>query len=163
MNRTIVTKKSLKAQEKAEKPVEKNSANKEKLMELIHDLPNLDKYKETEKKDVLLEVQAEAGNDWLGDQVARLSEENEKLKKDLAMYKEQYELSLMDRPIAPEPAMFISPEEENTKREVWNLFRELENNYFGKNPQKQVYRLVKVEHILARMNSMFPFLKPTNM
>jgi len=156
MNRAIVTKKTLKQQEK---PVEK-TRNQEKLLELIDELPSLNKIKEGEKKDVLLESEKESGNTWLESQVISLSEENETLKKELVMYKEQYNVLLQNRPVE-EPMMFISPDEENIKREVMNLFRELENQYFGKNPQKQVYKLVKVEHLLTRMNSMFPFLRPS--
>jgi hypothetical protein len=147
------------------KKVEKNTKNQDKLMELIQDLPTLNKIRDggvekTEKKDVLAEVKMMEGKEWLQEQVGRLSEENEKLKKELGLYKEQYNALLQDRPIE-EPMVFISPEEENIKREITSLFRELENNLFGRNPQKQSYKMVKVEHILMRMNSMFPFLRPS--
>lgn len=156
-----MAKKELTQKSNKNKPVApKDTKNQEKLMELLEDLPTLHQIKKGDKKEEPVEThEDQTSKEWLKEQVAKLSEENEKLKKDLVIYKEQYDLSLVERPTR-EPSMYISPEEENTKREVLNLFRELENNYLGRNPQRQVYKMVKVDHILKRMNSMFPFLKP---
>jgi hypothetical protein len=137
---------------------ERDLKAKEKVGELLKDI----KLTPTNEDD-LLEISMPSKNDedgvkWLTDQVAVLSEENEKLRLDAEFYQENYQKILNENQQIKSGAGIV--DDSTVKLKVLELFNELQNNYMsmGFSPSGESNFRVIFPAFLERMVVFFPFL-----
>ena len=132
---------------RTKRSTDKAKAATEKIDNLLKDTIGLTK---EEPKDAVEESVQEKGNDWLADQVTALTTENEQLKEDLKKAFIDIE-KLRNAPDAPADV-------EQIKAGVAKIFRDLEDNYLGRNQTRTRYVDAKIKILLDKFVGTFPFL-----
>ena len=133
---------------------ERDIKTKAKVAELLQDV-NL----EPKKDDELLEINTESKGDveWLGEQVSRLSEENERLRSEAALAKEDYSKILADfQKLKKGDGIVLTNtiDDSALKTQITQLFGEIQANYLamGRN------FVIVPAAFLNRLILFFPFL-----
>lgn len=111
---------------------------KKKVEELVGDIDILTKNKEDDKEPV---KEDKGSVEWLTDQVTLLSEDREKLRKELSNLKKAGEGSVG----------------ETVNEGLIKFFVELQNNMLGNNQERTAWKDVKILNILKSMNDLFPY------
>ena len=140
---------------KVEEPVETAESKIEKRVQnLLGDFDVLSPKKEAEKleqQQKQQETQPENKNDieWLSDELDRSTQENNELKKELNLYKEELKRVMGENNIDDNRSNQI------IKRQVIELFSELQTNYIklGRN------LIINPPNFINRMIKFFPFLE----
>ena len=128
----------------AKRTTTKDKAAKEKVNNLLEGiLPS-------KKEDVLEKAVETKGNDWLQDEVTKLTAENEQLKNDV----KKALGTLNEKQSGPDAPVDV----EEIKRHVRALFKDVEDNYLGKNSTRTRYLQADNKILLDKMLGHFPFL-----
>jgi hypothetical protein len=152
------TTKNSKSQSNEENEKDVDAKAKERVQNLLNDV-NLTA--NNENVDTLELNEENVQNlEWLQEQIKNLSEENEKLKKEADEAKENYKKIYSE---------FKDSQNKNNDNELIpdstikngaiDLFKEVQKNYLGQNPEKVRYTEIKLNHLLSKMIKAFPFLK----
>jgi len=156
--KTSTTKKSTE-KKVVEKPLtsaeERDIKAKQKVQELLEGVPHT-----SLKNDEIFEIESEGNEksvEWLGEQVSKLSENNEKLKSELVLTKEDYLKILTDyQKLKQGGDVILSDTASDTalKVSIIKLFSEIQANYIalGKN------FVIVPPAFLNRLIMFFPFL-----
>jgi len=121
---------------------ERDELARKKVDELVGSIDILGKNNEQEKP----EKEVDKGSiEWLSDQVSFLSDEREKLRKELAELKEV---------VKTKESSNIGVNEGLIKFCV-----ELEDNMTGRNKQRTAWKDVKIAIVLKTLNDLFPYTK----
>jgi len=142
-----------KMEEKKLTPTEERDLKaKQKVEELLQDV-SMSPMKEEE---TLIELDEPKGTEWLSEQVSALTAENEVLKGELLAAKNDY------KKVFEENQKIRSGNSNNLVNEtitqnILILFNELQNNKLGHNPERTIWTIVNVDHVLKQMLSLFPF------
>lgn len=135
---------------------------KERIEKLLDDVD----VNEESKNDDLFEIdyQKKGDNDWLQDELKRLSEENEKLRYENVEAKESYK-KIFDQYQSLKSGGNVSSDKDPKlvpdsvlKNYITNLFMEFQNNLIGRNPERRKYKQINLPHLIAKMVQAFPFL-----
>lgn len=127
---------------------------KKKVAELLEGIELTPKQKE---EIIELDTEHKQGVEWLEEQVALLSESNEKLRQELADSKEDYK-KIFEENQDLKKGVVIS--DDIVKNNVIKLFNEIQENYFkmGKNAQGQPNLVLPPVAFMNRMIMFFSFL-----
>lgn len=149
------------AVKKVEKPISpaeerdiKAKARVEELLEGVQLTP--------EKKEELLELEPvqKEGAEWLEEQVTLLTEQNESLRSELALVKQDYELIFIENQHI-KTGVGITSNEGAVKAKVIELFEEIQNNHIaaGVDPISNIGNFrIYCPGFLNRLIAFFPFL-----
>jgi hypothetical protein len=91
--------------------------------------------------------------EWLEEQLALLTSENEVLKNELATAKNDY-AKLLNKTQNNGSNEFAN---ETINQNILALFNELQNNLLGHNQERTVWTTANIPHLLNKMLLMFPF------
>lgn len=142
---------------------DKDKKAKETVDNLLKDLPlNLKKDEE------LLELDEEGmdgkSEEWLQEQVSKLAQDNETLRKEAAEAKSNYKKIFDElQNIKRGGDKLTSNSEENLipdsvlKNNIIALFDEAQKNMLGMNQQRTPYKNMSIRHLLIKMLELFPF------
>ena len=118
------------------------------------------------KKDIIEKHEVEKeGDDWLTEQLSLLSAENDKLREESALAKENYiklydsykKLKNGESQVPLITGDNLVPESE-LNNNIITLFNEVQANYLGSNQQRTAYTNMSTQHLLSKLLSFFPFL-----
>jgi len=148
-----------------EKPLtpaeERDLKAKAKVEELLQDVSLVPQSKEEDKGDeTLIELDEVKGTDWLTEQVTALNAENDLLKADLAIAKEDYRRIFEENQRIKSGAGISDDGEIKTK--VVELFNELQNNYISMGVNQMTGApnfIIRPVGFMNRMIVFFPFLQ----
>lgn len=159
-SKTTTARRGRPAKTTPEKPLnDKDAKAKETVEKLLKDVDLSPKQKEV----VTEEYKKIEGSDWLEEQVTKLTEENEKLRKDAdeakLNYKKIFEAyESVKSGNGPKANANLIPDSENTNN-IKSLFNELQKNMLGLNQERRGYSDIKIKHLLVKLEKMFPFVK----
>jgi len=153
-----VKKPVVKATKVIEKPKSKEEERDEKAKETVEKL--LKDVELSPKKEIVEEIEAvtvnvSEGAVWLEEQVALLTEENDKLKSELIIAKEDYSKLFQKL----QGGNTTDLEGETLRQNILFFFTEMQNAYLGNNPQGQRYVYAYPERLLPKLVQLFPFLQ----
>ena len=148
-----VVKPVVKVVEKTKEEVRDEKA-KETVEKLLKDV-ELTPIKEEVVEEEVVKVAGGEGIEWLEEQVAGLTEQNEQLRAELGLAKEDY--SKLFEKLQNGGAGTNNSLNETFMQNVLIMFNELQTNFLGQNPQRVRYTTVDVEHILNQILMLFPF------
>jgi len=151
-------------EKKVEKPITpaeerdiKAKARVEELLEGVQLTP--------EKKEDLLELEPaetpKEGAEWLEEQVTLLTEQNELLRSELSLAKQDYERILIENQHIKTGVFGVSPSDGAVKAKVIELFEEIQNNHIslGVDPITNIGNFrIYCPGFLNRLITFFPFL-----
>jgi len=109
--------------------------------------------------DALDESKKSKSDEWLQDELSRLTEELDKTRNELKKSKEDYEKLFNTFKIGGNqiiPSNNASSDEYKQKLKI--IFNEFEANFLGTNPQRQRFSDVKIQHVLNKLVENFSFL-----
>ena len=111
------------------------------------------------KDDELLEMETEQPKsiDWLTEQIAALTTENELLKSELAVAKADY-VKIFDENQRIKNMVTANPAVGDFDDKVLALFNELQNQYLKYPPAVMNETQVNVRYVLNKMCELFPFV-----
>ncbi len=132
----------------AKRKTTKDAVAKDKVNSLLKNV--LPTKKEDKPVDVLEQATEDKGNEWLQDQLDALIKENEQLKLDLEKSLVSYH-ELKNSPDAP-----VS--EQDIRAGVVSLFKDIEDNFLGRNQNRTRYLRADVKILLDKFLGTFPFL-----
>lgn len=120
---------------------------KELASSVIKNIPELEGVIDMKDNEIVMDNEVDSsyikdekmGNDWLSEQVAILTEENEMLKNRLMMVNDDG---------------ISTTERENIK----HLFIEFQNNLYGRNRERREWKDVSISYLITTFLEMFPFL-----
>jgi hypothetical protein len=154
---TTVAKKPA-AQKKLSASEERDLKAKQKVEELLHDVP-LSPKKETEVLE-LDEGESTEGIksvDWLSEQVAALTAENNVLKTDLDTTKQDYKRIFEENQKLKSGVGVNAPaDDSNQNQAVFALFNELQAEYLRYPPEVMNKTSVNVRYLLDKIVNLFP-------
>lgn len=143
--------------------VDNDQKAKEKVENLLKDVP-MDLKDKGDLFELDDEKTDEKGENWLQEQVIALSDENEKLRGETAIAKNDYQKIYADfqalKSGNPDVAV-ANPKmmpDSLMKRNVMALFDEFQKNMLGINPEKSKYKEIRLSHLLKKMLDLFPFV-----
>lgn len=142
----------------AKRSTNKEDVAKEKVQNLLKDSGILNKGKKVEVVDVVETATEKKGTDWLEKQVDALSAENEKLTATVESVKADYEKlhnEYMNLKSSPDNPMGI----EELQRGIMTIFKDLENNFLGRNAQRVRYYDANIKKLLDKFVGTFKFLQ----
>ena len=151
----VVVKKAI--VEKPKTPDEERDIKaRKKVAELIQSVET-DFLPKTEES-TIVPVQNNDGGEWLEDQVTLLSEQAEKLREELAQSKDDYTRIYNEshNQNYANPNNLLS---ETVTQNILTMFKELENNVLGNNPERTCWETIDVKYLLNQMIQLFPFLE----
>ena len=154
---TVVKKPEVKVIEKPKTPEETRDLKAKEIVKKLLDDVNLtpNTIKDEEIFDITSTETKQMGGDWLQEQVALLASENEVLKQELAVAKDNYTKIFSDMQRKKD----ANPNELNgdtTTQNIIQLFSELQNNMLGRNNERTIWTTVNIKHVLNQMLVMFP-------
>lgn len=117
----------------------------------------------------LLEISEESSNnikgdiEWLQEQLTKLSDENEKLKKEAIEAKESYKKIYSQYENVKKGSNGTTTTEKmvpdsELKNSIIELFFDIQNNFLGKNPERRRYKQIIPVPFMNKMIKYFPFL-----
>jgi hypothetical protein len=129
----------------AKRQTKKEEVAKSKVNSLLKDvLPKKEK-----EVDVIEEVEQKKGNEWLEEQVDALTKENEQLKIDL-------QKAFADINKIRESGGSVEADE--LKAGIVKIFKDLEDNLLGRNPNRTQYLKADIKILLNKFLATFPFM-----
>jgi hypothetical protein len=134
----------------AKRSTVKDNAAKTKIANLLKDSNILGKKEEV---DVLEKSVENKGTGWLKDEHAKLSIEVEQLKEDLQKAMNEIK-TLKNAPDAPDAPV----DTEKVKAGVRKIFKDLDDNFQGRNQQRKKYPDADLKILLNKFLANFPFL-----
>lgn len=136
---------------------ERDIKAKAKVEELLHDVDLT-----PTKKDDLLEIDnsEDKGEGWLQEQVSRLSEENERLRSEAALAKEDYS-KIFTEFQEIKSGVVSSDSNSELKGKIFQLFAEIQANLIsmGYKPSGEPWFEIRPVAFLNRLIMFFPFLE----
>jgi hypothetical protein len=154
---------------------EKDNLAKQKANELLNGLSLPDSVKKSLnldiKKDDLLTIDDNTekplnaldeskklkSDEWLQDELSRLTEELDNKTIELAKSKEEYS-KLFNSFKTSNSSGMVDDQSAIYKQKLRVIFSEFEANFLGTNPQRQKFSDVKIQHVLNKLVENFPFL-----
>ena len=154
---------------------EKDTLAKQKANELLNGLSLPDSVKkslnlEVKKDDDILileetkpslnaleESKKSKSDEWIQDELARVTDELESTKKELSKSKDEY-TKLFSSLNGQGSSRAIDDQSGIYKQKLRVIFNELEANFLGTNPLRQKFSDVKIQHVLNKLVENFPFL-----
>jgi len=141
-----------------EKPKTKEEERDEKAKETVEKLLQGVEFTSikpvVEIEEPIKAVQGE-GVEWLEEQVTSLTEQCDLLKAEANEAKENYARLFQDYQKKGSSSDGLG--EETAKQNVLFLFKQLQANMFGQNPQHEVYEFIYIKPLLVQLMQLFPF------
>lgn len=141
------------AEKKLTPAEERDIKAKEKVKQLLQDVPLVPK----EKDEVILEIDenpdGEKNVDWLGEQVATLTAENESLKIEIDVAKVDYKKIFDELQRIKSGAAVVADER------IFPIFNELQNEYLRYPAEVRNQTQVNVKYLLDKFIQIFPETK----
>jgi hypothetical protein len=157
--------------------LEKDKSAKEKANELLNSLSLPDNVKKSlnlaKKEDDLLffdekpkplnaleELKKSKSDEWLQDELSRLTDELDAKNKELVKSKEEYTKLFNSFKTTNTSQINVTIDDQSSiyKQKLRTIFNEFEANFLGTNPQRQKFSDVKIQHVLNKLVENFPFL-----
>lgn len=132
---------------------EKAKETVEKLLQNVELTPKAEL--ETFEEEITGKVANGEGIEWLEEQLTALTEENERLRNELDIAKEDYARlfeKMQSGGVNPNAA-------ETILQNVLFFFNEMQANYLGNNPQGTRFTVAYPERLLPKLIQLFPFLE----
>ncbi|MFW5847572.1 MAG: hypothetical protein ACOCVF_01450 [bacterium] len=158
-----MAKKGRPPQKTKEEKIDKDTLAKQKVDELLKDvpLPKKDKEKLASK---LEEQQEKRTTKWLEDQLDVLQKENDQLKKEAEIAKEDYKklYNQFQNKTDNSPKSLVV-DDSQLKNKILSLFQKFERQYLGVNPERTQYQFIKMttpsnSGLLDEFLKAFPFI-----
>jgi hypothetical protein len=156
---------------------EKETLAKQRANELLSGLSLPDSVKkslnlESKKDDILIieddkpplnaleESKKSKSDEWLQDELAKVTDDLENVRKELTKSKEEYTKLFNSFKTGSVNTQVNSIDDQSSiyKQKLRVIFNEFEANFLGTNPQRQKFSDVKIQHILNKLVENFPFL-----
>lgn len=129
----------------ANKSNKKESQVKKKVSELLDGIDLTAKQKKEVSK--VVELENKSGDEWLEAELDRVTEENERLRAELA------------KAIQSAPKQNVTADSV-IQQKVHIFFKEMEGILTGRNPKQTPFRTVETKYVLDRLLFHFHFLRP---
>lgn len=142
------------------RPTKEEAEKKKKAKERVEALLEGVNINTKDKKvvtDRVVELEEKKGNEWLESEMTRVTDENDRLIKELATAKD--DLKKMAQELLNAKGGVPTMDGSVVQKNVVAMFKELENNFLGRNPQKQRYEQANIKHLLDNMLRKFPFIR----
>lgn len=105
-------------------------------------------------------------NDWLEEQVSKLSDDNERLRIETAEAKENYRKLFEQYENLKSGGQGVKSElipDSLMKNKIIDLFTEFQNNFIGRNQERKRYTQINLQHLMQKFIKNFSFLNDYKM